>query len=215
MGVAMLAVGALAVLPAPVAVSDVLLVQRAAAAPQLALPPVEERVPVKAAPVQPKKAVAKPAPKPRPTVKRVSRSKRAAAADLGGSGYFCPVAGRRSFSDTWGEARSGGRHHQGTDIMAAYGTPLVAVIAGTIQTAYSSAGGISLYLRGVDGDEYFYAHNSRNVASSGERVAAGEVIAYVGTSGNAPDNAPHVHFERHPGGGAAINPYAFVVRACR
>jgi murein DD-endopeptidase MepM/ murein hydrolase activator NlpD len=99
--------------------------------------------------------------------------------------------------------------------MAAYGTPIVAVIAGTIKTAYSSAGGISLHLRGVDGDEYFYAHNSRNVASSGERVAAGEVIGYVGTSGNAPDNAPHLHFERHPGGGAAVNPYAFVVRACR
>lgn len=212
MGVAVLAVGGLAVLPAPVPVSDVLLVQNAAAAPQLAVPPVEERLPVKAAP--PKKAVAKPKPSPRPA-KRVSRSKRAVAADLGGSGYYCPVAGRRSFGDTWGDARSGGRHHQGTDMMAAYGTPIVAVIAGTIRTAYSSAGGISLYLRGVDGDEYFYAHNSRNVASSGERVAAGEVIGYVGTSGNAPDNAPHVHFERHPGGGAAVNPYAFLVRACR
>jgi murein DD-endopeptidase MepM/ murein hydrolase activator NlpD len=182
-----------------------------------AVPPIEERGPVKAAPAPPKKAVAKPAPKPkpRPTVKRVSRSKRAVAADLGGSGYYCPVAGRRSFTDSWGDSRSGGRPHHGPDIMAAYGTPIVAVIAGTIKTAYSSAGGISLYLRGVDGDEYFYAHNSRNVASSGERVAAGEVIGYVGTSGNAPDNAPHLHFERHPGGGAAVNPYAFVVRACR
>jgi murein DD-endopeptidase MepM/ murein hydrolase activator NlpD len=215
LGVAVLAVSALAVLPAPVAVSDVLLVQRAAAAPQLAVPPVDERLPAKVAPKPVVKAKPKPKPTPRPTAKRVSRSKRAVAADLGGSGYFCPVAGRRSFSDTWGDSRSGGRHHQGTDIMAAYGTPLVAVIAGTIKTAYSSAGGISLYLRGVDGDEYFYAHNSRNVASNGERVAAGEVIAYVGTSGNAPDNAPHVHFERHPGGGAAVNPYAFVVRACR
>ena len=215
LGVAGLAVSALAVLPTPVAASDALVVQAAAAAaPQLAVPPIEERLPVKAAPA-PTKPVAKPKPKPRPTVKRVSRSKRAAAADLGGSGYYCPVAGRRSFSDTWGDARSGGRHHQGTDIMAAYGTPEVAVIAGTIRTAYSSAGGTSLYLEGVDGDEYFYAHNSRNVASSGERVAAGEVIAYVGTSGNAPDNAPHVHFERHPGGGSAVNPYAFLVRACR
>jgi murein DD-endopeptidase MepM/ murein hydrolase activator NlpD len=211
--VAVLAVGGLAVLPAPVAVSDVLLVQRAAAAPQLAVPPVEERLPVKAAP----KPVVKPKPKPSPraVVKRVSRSKRAIAADLGGSGYYCPVAGRRSFSDTWGDARSGGRRHQGTDIMAAYGTPIVAVIAGTVHRAYSSAGGISLYLRGVDGNEYFYAHNSRNVAADGERVAAGELIAYVGTSGNAPEGSPHLHFERHPGGGAAVNPYAFLVRACR
>jgi murein DD-endopeptidase MepM/ murein hydrolase activator NlpD len=163
-----------------------------------------------------KKPAVKPKPvaKPKPRVlKRASRT-RSAVLDFG-DGYFCPVAGPRHFSDTWGDSRSGGRHHQGTDIMAARGTPIVAVIAGTIKTAYSSAGGISLYLRGVDGDEYFYAHNSRNVVSTGEHVKAGEVLGYVGSTGNAPESAPHLHFERHPNGGGAVNPYAFVVRACR
>jgi murein DD-endopeptidase MepM/ murein hydrolase activator NlpD len=160
------------------------------------------------------KPVAKPKPAAPAPAKRVSRSKRAAAADLGPGGYFCPVAGRRSFSDDYGDARSGGRRHQGNDILAAYGTPLVAVTAGVVHTAYSSAGGISIYLRGVDGVEYYYAHNSRNAASDGERVAAGEVIAYVGTTGNARGGPAHVHFERHPGG-RVVDPYSFLVRACR
>ena len=116
--------------------------------------------------------------------------------------------------DSWGAARSGGRRHQGTDILAAYSTPLVAVTGGVVRTAYSRAGGVSLYLAGSDGVEYFYAHNSRNAAASGERVSAGEVIAYVGNSGNASGGVSHVHFERRPGGGAAVNPYPFVAQSC-
>lgn len=221
LGVAALAFGGLAVLPAVAPTTDVLIATSSASSPLAAidLGPQLERLyggPVVASkpPVKPvaKKPVAKPAP--RPAVKRVSRSKRAVAADLGDAGYFCPVAGRRSFTNDFGDVRSGGRRHQGNDILAAYGTPLVAVTAGTVRTAYSSAGGVSLYLQGVDGVEYFYAHNSRNVASSGERVAAGEVIAYVGTSGNARGGPAHVHFERHPGGGGAVNPYYFLIRAC-
>ena len=218
MGVSGLAVTALAVLPPVSADDDVLMVRAASPTPGLLLPPSPDPKPVRttaARPVVKKpvvKALAKVKPSPR-VVKRAARSKRAVAADFG-DGYFCPVAGRRSYSDSWGAARSNGRRHQGTDIMASRGTPIVAVVAGTIKTAYSSAGGVSLYLRGVDGDEYYYAHNSSNVASTGEHVKAGEVIAYVGTSGNAPDSAPHVHFERHPGGGAAVNSYPFVRRAC-
>lgn len=95
--------------------------------------------------------------------------------------------------------------------MAAYGTPLVAVTGGVVRTAYSRAGGISLYLLGLDGVEYFYAHNSRNAITNGMRVSAGAV---VGNSGNASGGVSHVHFERHPGGAAAVNPYPFVARAC-
>ncbi|MBK5305367.1 MAG: M23 family metallopeptidase [Frankiaceae bacterium] len=148
----------------------------------------------------------------RPVQPRAAR-KRVLAPAVPVAGYVCPVRGHTSFSDTWGDARSGHRH-QGTDVMAAYGAPVVAVISGTVKTAYSSSGGISLYLRGTDGNEYFYAHNSRNVVSTGEHVVTGEVIAYVGTSGNAPNGAPHVHFERHPGGGAAVNPYSWLRRIC-
>ena len=217
LSVVLLAFGGLAVLPAVQPVTDVLVAQASAAdvvevgarqdlldRPRVQLPkPVATKKPV----------VAKKKPAPRPT-KRASRT-RTVAAELGGNGYFCPVAGRHSFTNDYGDARSGGRRHQGNDILAAYGTPLVAVTAGVVKTAYSSAGGISLYLRGTDGVEYFYAHNSRNVASTGERVKAGEVIAYVGTSGNARGGPAHVHFERHPGGGGAVNPYLFLVRACR
>jgi murein DD-endopeptidase MepM/ murein hydrolase activator NlpD len=215
MGVSGLAVTALAVLPPVTGDDDVLMVRAASPSAALLLPPSPDPKPVRTMAARPvvKKPVVKPKAKPR-VVKRAARSKRSVIADFG-DGYFCPVAGPRHFSDTWGDSRSGGRHHQGTDIMAARGTPIVAVIAGTIKTAYSSAGGISLYLRGVDGDEYFYAHNSRNVVSTGEHVKAGEVIAYVGSTGNAPESAPHLHFERHPNGGSAVNPYSFVVRACR
>ena len=118
-----------------------------------------------------------------------------------------------SFSDTWGAPRSGGRSHRGTDLMAPYGSPVYAVADGRVRTASSSAGGISLYLDADNGETYFYAHNSANVASNGERVQAGELIARVGTSGNAPSSAPHVHFERQIGG-RSVNPYDFLRRIC-
>jgi len=98
--------------------------------------------------------------------------------------------------------------------LAPYGAPVLAVISGIITTNYSRNGGISLYLRGADGDEYFYAHNSRNVAVDGQRVVTGEVIGYVGATGDARGGPPHVHFERHPGGGRPVDPYPFVLRAC-
>ena len=177
----------------------------------LGRPPIT-RTTVVRAPAPAKKPAAAPARvvKPRAARKRVDAPSVPVAPV---AGYACPVRGRHSFSDTWGDARSGHRH-QGTDIMAAYGTPLVAVISGTVKTAYSSSGGVSLYLRGKDGNEYFYAHNSRNVVSTGEHVVTGQVIAYVGTSGNAPSGAPHVHFERHPGGGGPVNPYPWLRRIC-
>ena len=129
-----------------------------------------------------------------------------------GSGGACPVP-NASFSDTWGAARSGGRAHKGTDLMAPHGSPAYAVVSGVVRTASSSAGGISLYLAGDNGETYFYAHNSSNVASSGQRVSAGDLVARVGSSGNASSGAPHVHFEREVGG-RSVNPYDFVRRLC-
>jgi murein DD-endopeptidase MepM/ murein hydrolase activator NlpD len=124
----------------------------------------------------------------------------------------CPVP-NASFTDTWGAPRSGDRSHRGTDLMAPHGSPVYAVAAGTVKTASSSSGGISLYLHADNGETYFYAHNQSNVARSGQRVQAGELIARVGTSGNAPSNAPHVHFEREVDG-RSVNPYAFLRRLC-
>jgi murein DD-endopeptidase MepM/ murein hydrolase activator NlpD len=122
-----------------------------------------------------------------------------------------------TFTDTWGAARSGGRSHQGVDMIAARGTPAVAVEAGTIaQMSNSSLGGITLWLAGSSGDSFYYAHLDGYALglSSGQSVGVGEVIAYVGNTGNAQYTVPHLHFEWHPGGGGAVNPYPLAAELC-
>ena len=134
---------------------------------------------------------------------------------VGGRLVACPVSRPYSYVDTWGAARSGGRSHQGTDIMNPYGNKIHAYVDGVIsRESYSSLGGVTLYLQGDDGNEYYYAHLSRYFAHTGQRVQAGELIAYNGQSGNAAATAPHLHFEVHPGGGSPVNPYPWVTRAC-
>lgn len=130
--------------------------------------------------------------------------------------FACPVQGPNVVTNSFGDPRSGGRTHQGIDIMASKGTPTAAVVEGTITRMNNSTlGGISLYLRGGDGTEYFYTHlNGYAGISQGSHVAAGATIAYVGTTGNASESSPHLHFEIHPGGGAAVDPYPTVKAAC-
>jgi murein DD-endopeptidase MepM/ murein hydrolase activator NlpD len=139
---------------------------------------------------------------------------RASRARLNGV-YACLVGPTRAYSSTWGAPRSGGRRHKGTDVFAPMGSPSYAVTDGVVtRTSYSANGGKQVYLRGNDGNEYFYAHMSSYVAHAGQRVAAGELIAYVGDTGNASGGPPHVHFEVHPGGGAPVDPYPYVRRFC-
>ena len=128
-----------------------------------------------------------------------------------GSGIVCPVAGPRAFGDTWGAARSGGRSHQGVDMMSPGGTPLVAVESGSVQFKTTRLGGNSVWLNGNSGTRYFYAHLSAWEGSS-RSVSRGEVIGYVGATGNTTAN--HLHFEVHPGGGRAVNPYPYVRAVC-
>ena len=183
----------------------------------MAKPPAPAPVaapPVKAPPVAPPKARTAPKKvvKPRSTA-RVAKAKVVTerAPESSGSGGRCPVPSA-SFTDTWGAARSGGRAHKGTDLLAAYGASVYAVADGVVDTTSSSNGGISLYLRADDGERYFYAHNSANLVSDGERVSAGDLIARVGSTGNA-GNTNHVHFEREVGG-SSVNPYRFVRSVC-
>ncbi|HET6764378.1 MAG TPA: M23 family metallopeptidase [Longimicrobiaceae bacterium] len=111
-----------------------------------------------------------------------------------------PVAGvrRADLRDSFHAARSGGRQHLGIDIMAPDGTPVIAAAPGVIVKRDSSGlGGIALYQRGLDGVTiYYYAHLQRYAPEidEGDLVRQGDVIAYVGHSGNASAGAPHLHF---------------------
>lgn len=145
----------------------------------------------------------------------VSSSRGGGGSDLPVDGLVCPVKGSVNFIDSWGFARSGGRRHQGADMMTAAGTPLVAITSGTIsKTGNGGLGGITVWLNGDNGVRYYYAHNSSNTVSVGQRVSTGQVVAYAGNTGNAAGGPPHLHFEVHPGGGAAVNPFPTVARVC-
>lgn len=130
---------------------------------------------------------------------------------VGGALQACPVPGS-SFVDTWGAPRSGGRSHQGVDMMAPYGTPIYAAQSGNYTQSQSSLGGNQAYVHADNGDTTFYAH-LQGFEGGPRHVGAGELIGYVGDSGNA-TGTPHLHFEYHPGGGGAVNPYPYVVAVC-
>jgi murein DD-endopeptidase MepM/ murein hydrolase activator NlpD len=132
------------------------------------------------------------------------------------SGGTCPVGGAVSFTDSYGAPRSGGRVHRGVDMIAARGTPIVAVYSGTITRMSTSAlGGISVWLRAENGDQFYYAHlDGYGDISTGQSVSEGFVLGYNGSTGNAPAWLPHLHFEWHPGGGSAVNPYQLVRSLC-
>jgi murein DD-endopeptidase MepM/ murein hydrolase activator NlpD len=132
--------------------------------------------------------------------------------DWGSPGWLCPVQGFIGFADTWGAPRSGGRTHQGVDLIGARGLPLVAVVDGFVQQKVNRLGGNSVWLSGVDGNKYYYAHLDSWAAAGS--VTAGTVIGTLGDTGNAKFSVPHLHFEIHPGGGAAVNPYPTVRAHC-
>jgi murein DD-endopeptidase MepM/ murein hydrolase activator NlpD len=130
-----------------------------------------------------------------------------------GSGFVdgtivCPVQGTSAYGDTWGAPRSGGRRHQGVDMLAPTGTPLQAVIGGFVSQRSNRLGGITISLQGDNGNRYYYAHLSAYEGVGG-RVETGQVIGYVGDTGNA-TGVPHLHFEIRPSGGVPVNPYPSV-----
>ena len=123
-----------------------------------------------------------------------------------------PVRGPHSFSDDFGAPRHQGKH-EGNDIIAPRGEPVVAVANGVIAEMTRrerGLGGIWIWLRADDATGYYYAHLSRITPGleRGSRVHAGQVIGNVGMTGDARGTVPHLHFEIHPLGRGAVNPYA-------
>lgn len=149
------------------------------------------------------------------------RAAKASAKPVGRGGgrsgvTVCPVRGAVrgfSFLSSFGAPRSG-HSHAGNDIFAAYGTQIRAVADGRVDLGSSRIGGHFVRLYGGS-TKYYYAHLSGFAVSDGAWVRAGQVIGYVGKSGNAATTAPHLHFEIRPGSGAAIDPYPALSAVCR
>jgi murein DD-endopeptidase MepM/ murein hydrolase activator NlpD len=139
----------------------------------------------------------------------------AAGVSLAGNHVF-PVYGPSSFSDDFGAPRALTGWHHGNDIFAPFGAPIVAVADGVLfQVGETEIGGNRLWLRDGAGNGYYYAHlaSFSPLAQEGAAVRAGDVLGYVGTSGDAVGTPPHLHFEIHPselaglGYDAVVNPY--------
>lgn len=117
--------------------------------------------------------------------------------------WVCPVKGARYFND-WGFPRPGGRIHQGNDLFASRGTEVRAPVSGVVEPRSGAIGGLQFWLTGDDGHTYVGTHLEA-FGKSG-RVSAGDVVGYVGSSGNAVGSSPHLHFEIHVDG-TPVNPY--------
>jgi len=140
-----------------------------------------------------------------------------------------PVLGPVTYSDDFGEPRAGGKH-QGIDIVAPKRALALAAEAGKVKFwGRSATAGCMLYLYGASGTTYYYIHLNNDLTrrndnrgkcvagtayakglKSGAKVTAGQVVGYVGDSGDANGIHPHLHFELHPGGGRAVDPYPWL-----
>jgi peptidoglycan LD-endopeptidase LytH len=152
-----------------------------------------------------------------------SRALAASSAPVSGGGppvsadgplYYCPVDPPRSYVDTFGAPRVG-HTHQGNDIFAPTGTPIRAPFEGTAEEGYDGLGGIVVHVYASANADYVYnAHLSRHAGVDGAHVQPGDLIGYVGNTGNAVGTSPHDHFEYHPGGGYAVSPYPYLNEVC-
>jgi murein DD-endopeptidase MepM/ murein hydrolase activator NlpD len=139
---------------------------------------------------------------------------------LTSGGYVVPVYGPSSFSDTFGAARSNTGWHHGEDIFAPLGAPILAVTDGTIfSVGWNDVGGLRVWLRDRHGNEFYYAHLSAfsQLAVDGNQVQAGDVLGFMGNTGDAEHTPYHLHFEIHPasmlgkGYDGVVPPYQYLV----
>jgi murein DD-endopeptidase MepM/ murein hydrolase activator NlpD len=163
-----------------------------------------------------------PKPAPEPTPSFPVRQPPQVTPKLTAGGYVFPVYGPSSFVDTFGAARSdvpGGWHH-GDDIFAPLGAPVLAVAAGTVfSVGWNDVGGNRLWLRDGQGNLFYYAHLSAftPLAVNGNSVNAGDVLGFVGNTGDAQGTPTHLHFEIHPVGliglgyDGAVNPTGYLL----
>ena len=128
-------------------------------------------------------------------------------------GYAFPVHTGYSYSNNWGAPRRHTGRHEGTDVFAPTGTPVLAVTDGRLfRVGTRRIPGNRLWLKSDQGDTLFYGHLSAFAegARNGAEVEAGDVVGFVGSTGDAERTPPHLHFEIHPRGGEATNPYPFL-----
>jgi len=131
-------------------------------------------------------------------------------ADTADDVIACPIPTGSEFIDSWGAARSGGRRHQGVDMITGRGTPVVAAQSGDIEFKQNRLGGNAAWLHSPNGNTFYYAHFA-DFEGESRTVVQGEIIGYVGSTGNA--QGPHLHFETHFDGSVG-NPFPAVHTAC-
>jgi murein DD-endopeptidase MepM/ murein hydrolase activator NlpD len=139
-----------------------------------------------------------------------------ATGGTGGPSPFtvCPVPNYSWIADDFGAVRYTTvppHAHQGNDIGGPYGTPIVAPFSGIASNASNSLGGLSVYVKSSAG--YVYNAHLSKMGQLG-RVQAGDIVGYLGMSGDAQGTVPHDHFEWHPGGGSAVDPHEFLMAVC-
>ena len=196
-------------------------------APKPIAPPPARKEPPKQAPRAAKVPKGKPPEVTRPRKGRVPPLVRQIPdiqPKLGPNRYVFPVFGPVAFGNTFGAPRANVDWHHGEDIFAPLGAPVLAVTRGTVYSVgWNDIGGNRLWLRDAQGNEFYYAHLSAfsPLAVNGAHVKAGDVLGFVGTSGDAEGTPPHLHFEIHPVGllglgyDGAVEPYGYLVKMLR
>jgi murein DD-endopeptidase MepM/ murein hydrolase activator NlpD len=155
-------------------------------------------------------------PEPDPKQPRIRIAPPDISAPLSPNGYVFPVYGPSSFTDTYGAPRAAVTWHHGEDIFAPLGAPILAVADGTVfSVGWNDIGGYRFWLRDRQGNQFYYAHLSAfsPLAVNNRQVRAGDVIGFIGNTGDAQGTPYHLHFEIHPvsllpmGYDGVVNPY--------